>query len=497
MFLGFEELSSPILTVSSGIREHLRITESSKAYRSAAFSRTSPTGSECFDGYAYVFKELFCVAASDLAATIQVPLEKLGILFDDIMSTGTLKRANAIRCLIKGSRAGDLEHAQAERDHASLVLGRGQLLFAVRQASKFDSMHLQAAGYCFTNPKNVMESLARSMQVSHQEIASRVKRMQKYVRHENTLEPGIHLACFALRPLLHRGFDILVRKDSRNLLPTVSLPLIKLEPWQATMLAQMDNWTVTSCCERLHGRSAFANEGEQHFVRQLSEGIKALADEISNSFFEDARLVARPLKVPCRMDVGKPGNAFIIAFRTITDCHELSTVNRRYEFAPLRFYICQQHTFRDSPDIYLFGRRIRREFAAIADSARNRQEREYHALNTRSSFMNGRRGLKKRVSLSPPRGRKWSHIRALSCGDLSIDNASEKNLVNVSTGQPVGGSPVSNETSNCIRRESSSPEQFEMRSCEVDGRPGMGDEEEETFAEKLVALTIDERKRQR
>ncbi|KAK3171199.1 hypothetical protein OEA41_003283 [Lepraria neglecta] len=40
----------------------------------------------------YAERELFCVAASDLSALIQVPYENIGILYGSIMRTGTLKK---------------------------------------------------------------------------------------------------------------------------------------------------------------------------------------------------------------------------------------------------------------------------------------------------------------------------------------------------------------------------------------------------------------------
>ena len=487
-----------VLTAVSGIREHLRITESAKAYRAAAFSRASPPSAERSDDYSCAFKELFCIAASDLATTVQMPLEKLGILFEEIMSTGTVKRNNTLRSLLLGSRAGDYENGQAERAYPPLLLGRGQLLFAVRQATRYDSIHLQAVGYCFTNPTNVIDSLARSMQVPHNEIASRIKLLQAYANRENILEPGIHLACFALRPLLQRGFDVLVRRNARNLLPTISLPVTKLMPWQLDILAQMNTWTVTSCCERLRGRSLFANLEEQHFVRQLFEGIAALADEVGSTFFEDARLIARPFKAPCRSDNNNnAGNAFIIAFRIITDVHEFSVINQRYEFTPLRFYLAQQHTYKNSPDIDVFDRKIRREFAAISDSVRNNQMEKSKSPHPKFSLVHGSRRLKTRRSSAQPHSQRWSHMRTLSCGGLSIDNNSAKNLVRVSTCQPSGSLHVSNEVSIDIRRESFSPEAFELRSLGIYGGAGVSDAEDESFAEKLVALTIDERRRQR
>ena len=115
---------------------------------------------------------------------------------------------------------------------------------------------------------------------------------------EHFLESGVHLACFALRPIFQTRFEILIRKDVAYLLSTLPLLGSKLEHWQLQILQHMNNWTVPTYCERLRRRSLFVNEQEHQFVRQLFEAITGLANKIDRSFFQDARLVARPLHVP-------------------------------------------------------------------------------------------------------------------------------------------------------------------------------------------------------
>ena len=407
------------------------------------------------------------------------------------METGTSSTRKSIQSFFRRlgpKHSGDLESG---KDAQPWILGRGQLLFTVRQVSRSESSHLQSSGYGFAYPTNVVDSIASSMQVPQNSILSRLKRMEDYSCREHVLKPGVHLACFALRPLLQRGFDVLVRNDARNLLPTVQLPITKLEPLHLNLLAKMDGWTVANCCEGLREKFLFASETERYFVRELHEGLRALADSVGNSLFEEARLVAQPFKERCKSLTESPGEAFIVAFRTITDIHEKNTINDQLQFMPLKFFITQQHTYRESPDLEVFSRRIYREFAGLGDIARHHQT---HCPHRRSSYHNIR-SLRPRPSITLVRGRSWSRGRSNSCSAVR-DNSSEKNLMQSLTAQPLGGLHVERNFKSDIRRGSST-DTVELRHLGNITEMGVGDVEEESFVEKLVALTIDERKRQR
>jgi hypothetical protein len=59
--------------------------------------------------YSIIFRELFCIAAADLAEHMNEPLENIGILFDEIFNTGrtAASKSEARRDTIKS--AIDLE----------------------------------------------------------------------------------------------------------------------------------------------------------------------------------------------------------------------------------------------------------------------------------------------------------------------------------------------------------------------------------------------------
>ena len=300
--------------IPSGIREHLRKSRRARSPgpQGRSEGRTQTTTSIAHfdeDEYPTLFKELFLVAANELANTIQEPLTNLGILYDSIMSTGNVKRGkNGVNLFSKGSLPSSINDiSSAEKGVAPMVHGRGQVLFAVRQAKKAEAARLTASGLCFANIPNIIDILARSMEVEKAALELELSKMHSYVRTERLLDPGVHLGCFALRPLISRGFEVLVQHGASNMLPTAPLHLAKLEQPHLDLLAQMDNWTIATCLKQLPIRVACSNSREQEFASNLLEALQVLVSRIDNQFFQDARLIARPFDVPSRSETLRPG----------------------------------------------------------------------------------------------------------------------------------------------------------------------------------------------
>ena len=481
-----------------GMRSHLRNVKSCKGsrYRHRTGSMDDSTGD-----YSALFKKLYCVAAKDLADIVQLPLEDIGVLDGTIMNTGTLSKSARLK-LLHGLSTRYNELDNAEKGRPPMIFGRGQLLFLVRRASRSQALRLQSTGYRFATISNVAELLARSMEVTKEELLPQLKRMRDHSVTERLLEPGVHLGCFALRPVIHRGFDVLVRKDGSNMLPTSKLANSKLEQWQIEVLHRMDNWTVAMCCEKLRSGSLFADPEQQQFSRQLLESLTDLAGRVDSGFFEDARLVATPLRAPCDVSNRNSSSqeAFMVAFRVITDAHQPSSFNDRYEFASLRFFLCQQHAYRDCADNAVFARRIHREFAAMAATCEGCDDNSLAC--PRASYhpsSDPPRGAKRSRTPSPSRRRWTSRIRA-SGNKVNDDNSSEKNLVNGSpkaSAGAFGAIHIANEIDVDVReitRNGHSPD-VEMSSLGCYAEAGVGDIEGESFADELAALTTDERRR--
>ena len=451
-----------------------------------------------------VFKELFLVAANELAKMIQEPLAHLGVLFDDIMSTGTVGRSRfSASIFFKTSlptSASDI--SSVEKGYAPMTFGRGQVLFAVRKVSKSESMHLQASGYRFAGISNIIDLLARSMEVTKEELDVCLTKMRNYAGVERILDRGVYLGCFALRPLIRRGFEILVEKDAKNMLPTTPLRLGKLDKRQLGMLAQMDDWTVAKCLEQLPIQASCSNSEEQNFARQLLDGIGALATQINTPFFQDARLVARPFEAPCSLNTSESGQAILIAFRILTSVHERTAVSYGYIFGSLRFFICQQHTYKDSKDNQIFARKLHREFSGVTEGLLTE---ESIGKPLRSSFYKTRCSYKQQKSESTDLKNWPSQVRSIASRLTMHDSSantqtavegsrSSQDVLVQAPAQALGGIQVSSDINIDVREMNrTGSRDMDMGTLGYFSEVGL-DQEAETFAEKLMSLTIDERR---
>lgn len=254
-----------------------------------------------------------------------------------------------------------------ERHDDRHVVGRGQLLFTVRRLSGEEVSEMQASGFRFAFLCDIGQSLALGMEVTKRELSNFVTRLWHYSAKEPILEQGVYLACFAMRPLCRRGFDVLVRRDAKSILPTRQLPISKLKRWQVEFLKRLDNCTIATCCAQLHHRSLCHETRELEFASQLRDGIMDLAKHLGKPYFQDAQLIARPFETPChvRGESHTLEYASIIAFRIIVDAHEPTILNRLYEFSSSRFFLSQQHALKGSADRETFGRIIHQEFAGL------------------------------------------------------------------------------------------------------------------------------------
>ncbi|PMD42218.1 hypothetical protein L207DRAFT_456438 [Hyaloscypha variabilis F] len=421
--------------------------------------------------YSIIFREQFCIAAASLAEQLNEPLENVGVLFDEIFSTGqtaTFKSA-ARRRALEGSM--DLE-----RDSAVLPsIGSGQLLFLVRHADSKEAERLSAAGYRFTEIQHVVHIIARSMQISCNDLQDRFSNMCEYSNEKHILKTGAHLALFAVRAGISSGFDVLARKDARNQLPTMRLPIDNLNDWKIDYLSRLDAWSVTACLTFLKEASGSPAilKREQTFATQFYEALEALREEINDPIFNDALLIAKPVSAPCCGLSGdsKPAQATLIVFRIIVPIH-FRIRGQKLEFTPLSFFRTQQHVYRNSPDHAFFARMIHREFGPILN-----WNRWQTPVPGEQAKLSGRRFWDRKT-----------HRRPITLPDVNLDSNSEINLVEM---QKFGGIMVSQEVSVDV----GDPSSGRLRQGSDDELGTTGEavkevEDAETYVDKLLAVCI-------
>lgn len=473
-----------------GMRNHIRSIAAPKGPR---LGRTlSDAGAvDANEDYSVIFKELFCVAAQDLAEQIHEPLENIGVLYNDIMSTGTIEiKKKGMQSTVTEAKDGSHD---IEEGRNSSIFGRGQLLFVVRLANKVEATRLQASGFRFADTLNVADHLARSMRVTREELLSRVNDMREYSKRDRILEPGVHIACFAIRPLIRRFFDVLVRKNATNLLPTIRMPLKELDATHLEILRQMDGWTVAACLNWLRSKLSFANKSEEVFVGQLYDSFTALVQEVQDPFFLRARFVGHPMTAPCRsLKEGQvPGKATVLTFCIMTDIHA-STSNSRLTFSPFNLFKCQQYVYENAKDHEKFAKEVHREFAPILQSD------VYPYFNASSQATPNSSNLARDDNTrSPTSGVNWSwpfsnktpHSQAELVKD---DNSSERSLVEGGSNKAFGGITVRNE----IRVDISdalnhSDDDVELGSMPTHKAPSLAAAKGDGFVDELFALTVD------
>ncbi len=336
------------------LRIHIRSRlqpESNQPVKERDLERAS-FGNDSSDATA-MLKELFCVSACDLATSMQGKLDDLGILYENTMTTGTVKGRSKCWNLLRGM----LRHALG-KSNSSTRNGSGHMLFFVRVVNRSKVQVLQNAGFRFATLPQVLSTLAHSMEVAQDQLGLYMEDMRVYSTTERTIGKGVHLACFAMRPLLQRGFDILVARQAKNIVPTVPLKTLKLEPWHTEILNELDNLTVAECLESIESSSnPFKNSNRQSFRRDLADAVHELANQIGPNLFQEARFCARTFEAPCA-SVDPPT---IIAFRVIVDAHQISDVNERLMFSSSRLFLAQQHAYKESIENEKFNACARQE----------------------------------------------------------------------------------------------------------------------------------------
>ncbi|KAI9642827.1 hypothetical protein NHQ30_008560 [Ciborinia camelliae] len=341
---------------------------------------------ELIKDYSIVFRELFCIAAADLAHDLRIPMERLGPLYDDVIGTGVKIPLSAIIKSQVGMISdliekviGDVKHKikggrrmirrprkDIEKDAGA---GTGQLLFLAKKVQRREAEALQAAGYRFGKIEQVLPLLSNTMKIKDEDLIKHLSELWKFANQDDMLDPGYHFACFAIRASVRGGFDIVVRKDAKSQLPTMTLPFETLENWQRDFLTAMNTLTVTEC-QRFLSKAVKAKElpaREKTFSNQLLTTIQSLKYEIGDPIFSEACLISKPIEAPCRGASAnhRPGIAFLLAFRLMVPINTRRPPGKKCAFAPLTLFKLQQRVYRNALDHSFFVRAIYREFSPI------------------------------------------------------------------------------------------------------------------------------------
>ncbi|KYK58808.1 MHYT domain signaling protein [Drechmeria coniospora] len=333
------------------------------------------------ENYDTILQELFCLAAASLASKMKDSLLHVGVLWDEIFVTGDAAKRGA-------NRAGDAmpttpspDGKPVSKDRSILQslaekglspagaqeYGRGCLMFLVRQVgTKREMERLQASGYRFAELHQVAGVIRSSMQIKTTEMETSLRTMATHRESEAVLGRGLHLGLFAVRARLDRGgFDVLVRRAARNLLPSVPMPLDRLDAWQTRFLDALRGMTASSIMRRLENTD-FSTPQERKFASELREAMASLGEFIDDAAFDEATLLPREVQVPCvgGADKARLSTCTLVALRLVLPIH--ATVRSpRCEFSPLSFFKVRQLVYEGSSRHLEFSHTVHRDMSSV------------------------------------------------------------------------------------------------------------------------------------
>ncbi|KAI9749877.1 MAG: hypothetical protein M1835_001476 [Candelina submexicana] len=445
------------------------------------------------EDYSTIFRELFCVAAYELAGKLKERLENIGVLYEDIMMTGTTSYDERSRRLIHGSAESAIDIELGVARPEPIILGRGQLLFIVRRADPNQAARLKASGYRFATLDHVMDLLASSTQTSRKEIEPRIRNMLDYANNDPFLTPGVYLSCCAIRARPHGRWEILTRKNKPAQLPSIPL----CSQWtrmHKSILSTMDGWTLNTCLRWLSLKKEFKSATEKDFVCKLYHAMEYLAATIAEPWINDAVLTASAIAAPCSSQdsfmanaiaspCGSPlPSALVIVFRKLVDCHSRASSSEMM-FSPLNFFRAQQRTYSGCRDHAIFSRDNHVEFE--------------HFLPRKSSLTSITPSLPSPVTISSSRtgsrpqvSRSWSWMsRERESRGMMADVAEEetpvKNVIVVRNDVSVDVSKIG--------KKGVLEDEMELEEVKLGDECGVMGEEEPTYVDELFKMLVEQR----
>jgi hypothetical protein len=341
------------------MKDHLSATDKAAVYYPDESRYTVRSIDSCPD-FSMVFKELFSLAALDLANQIHQPLETLGTLFEMPLETGRQPRR---RKLTHWKRMSDIESSDTEMENSALpsFLSAGKFLFVLRQVDKADVAQLGAAGFRFAPVPQIANALSKSMELPSDELTARLHYMHEQTASAKLMQSGLYLACFILRPRLRQGFDILVPSRAQNKLPAARLPYNELSHGQVEVLKKMDGCTVSQMLD-------WSDVGpvlDVDFCRDLVRALAQLVGRIDDPSLLQAKFSARVVEAPCQPANDKSNVAkrcLLVSIHMISTIYTLSP-SPEFVFIPLRSFTVQQQVCMGVADQEAFARQAYLEFA--------------------------------------------------------------------------------------------------------------------------------------
>jgi hypothetical protein len=456
---------------------------------------------ELNEDYSIIFREHFCVAASELAEHLEERMQDLGVLYNQIIMTGSLASEFQPKRTLRGAAANKTGDVEAGIVNPTMF-GRGQLLFLVRTADKTQVTRLISAGYRFAHPTHVGDLIARSMQVPHNDMINTIDQLQQYSHQfSSPLSPpseeplySVYLACFAMRAAVNKSngnWEVLVPIDTPFQLPQAELSVEPLTALQSKLLARLDGLSANQCLSYLNNKAAESTSvDEKEFLELLLDQVTSLTISVPESFFGNAIFSCKPIRAP-GLSAGKAGSkpVYIYPFCIIPDVHASSIKStNKLTYVPLSFFKCFQRIYKGSPDHAILARKIHREFGAILSA------RGLSSNTSTSSYRDSKSdSLTTKNSFKIPKTKPWPFSKSDSprwSTAVKPDFASDSPLVDKKddpSAHMFGGIMVSSDTTVEVTAKQEST--MELQEMGLRTEATVGATEQPTYVDELFRVT--------
>lgn len=285
-------------------------------------------------GFDELFKRHFCVAAYDLADQVRQPLDDLGMLYDEVLTTS-----------IPSSRVS------RAMGYSGLRAGKGQLMFTVRQLRKQEASRLAASGFRFAAIDTITTLLSSRMNVTSEALGTHLKDMRDFATSNRNFQPGVHLISFITRPTVHDRFEVLTAAGTSNPLPSMTLQTRSLQIAHLELISHMEGWPIQTCLDWLSSGNAKSHQDANEFRQDLIRAMTYLARSLPADINSASRFSPRPLIAPCRSTrISDDKTCMLLAFCTIGSLSTRVT-NPNYTFMPLRLFRIQQQVNSGATDV--------------------------------------------------------------------------------------------------------------------------------------------------
>jgi hypothetical protein len=370
---------SGMLKLVEGMGKHVAQVGTLRGYQN---SRPTSESLDMDETQGIIFREQFCMAAGRLAERMRENLSSAGVLWDQILPTGaTLPNSNQTTPPRSPVEAGQGQHVlDLVEKGLHERYGTGSLMFLVRRVrNEREVEKLSIAGYRFAELEQVSGTIASSMQIQTPGMEQKLQDMVMYADQDIDTSSGVHLGFFGVRARVNgSGFNVLVQRTARHRLPTVPLPIDRLEPWHSDVLRRFDNLTLLAMVHAINGMTAATPE-EKVFATYLSHGIQSLRDLLQDPIVENAAFIADVVKLPCQSEEPSAAKT-MLTFGLVLPIHTVVN-NPDLEYISLSLFKAHQLVQLEQNQL-AFVRNVHREFGPIIqkDVLRGIQRR-----NTRSN----------------------------------------------------------------------------------------------------------------